>query len=81
LKGSPPGLHEKPPDEVKALKDYRRERRRACERKVVADTNPLIIPDCFVNAISRFALDRLMRRKYGPDSYQRESATLLLRCG
>jgi site-specific recombinase XerD len=54
------------PDEVRALKDYLRERRRECERKGVADSNPLLFPDRFGNAISRFALDWLMRRKYGP---------------
>jgi site-specific recombinase XerD len=68
LKGSLPGLHEMQPDEVKALKDYLRERRRECERKGVADTNPLLFPDRYGGAISRCALDWLMRRKYDPEA-------------
>jgi type 1 fimbriae regulatory protein FimB len=68
LKGSLPGLHEMQPDEVKALKDYLRERRQECERKGVADANPLLFPDRYGGAISRFALDWLMRRKYGPEA-------------
>jgi integrase len=68
LKGSLPGLHEMQPDEVKALKDYLRERRRECERKGIADSNPLLFPDRYGGAISRFALDWLMRRKYGPEA-------------
>ncbi|MCI0393093.1 MAG: site-specific integrase [Acidobacteria bacterium] len=65
LKGSLPGLHAMQPDEVKALKDYLRERKRVAEKKGVEDNNPLLFPDRYGNAISRFALDWLMRRKYG----------------
>jgi site-specific recombinase XerD len=66
VKGSLPGLHPMQPDEVKALKDYLREGRRECERKGVSDANPLLFPDRFGKSISRFALDWLVRRKYGP---------------
>lgn len=65
LKGSLAGVHAMQPDEVRALKDYRRERRKEAERKGVKDNNPLLFPDRYGNAISRFALDWLMRRKYG----------------
>ena len=65
LKGSLPGVHKMQADEVKALKEYLRERKRQAEKKGADDTNPLLFPDRYGNAISRFALDWLMRRNYG----------------
>ena len=65
LKGSLPGVHKMQADEVKALKEYLRERKRQAEKNGVDDTNPLLFPDRYGNAISRFALDWLMRRNYG----------------
>jgi len=65
LKGSLPGVHKMQADEVKALKEYLRERKRQAEKSGADDTNPLLFPDRYGNAISRFALDWLMRRSYG----------------
>jgi len=65
LKGSLPGVHKMQADEVKALKEYLRERKRQAEKNGADDVNPLLFPDRYGNAISRFALDWLMRRSYG----------------
>jgi integrase len=65
LKGSLPGVHKMQADEVRVLKEYLWERKRQAEKSGADDTNPLLFPDRYGNAISRFALDWLMRRSYG----------------
>ena len=66
LKGSIGGVHLMQADEYKALKSYLNERKRKALSRGEEDNNPLLFPTPSGAAISRFALDKIIKRKFGP---------------